>query len=196
MQLDDSGRVIGFREKPQTGDELEAVRTDPAWIEAQDIESRGWDYLASMGIYLFKRDVLVELLKTTDYEYFGKQVFPTSIAARHIQVHLFDGYWEDIGTSCAFYEANLALTSPNPPFEFAAEDAPIYSCTRSLTPVGIGAGSHLQGVIVDKNCRIGQNVRVQCESGTTADSERSPVVVCEGVVVVPKATTLSVGWSL
>ncbi len=216
-----------------------------------------------MGIYLFNRDVLVELLKTTDYEDFGKQVFPTSIAARHVQVHLFDGYWEDIGTIRAFYEANLALTSPNPPFEFAAEDAPIYSRTRSLPPtridgativgslladgcvigegsviensvvglrcrigrnvtvrnsvlmgadyyqspdeiaadvarppVGIGAGSRLQGVIVDKNCRIRQNVRVQCESGTTADSERSPVVVRDGVVVVPKATTLPVGWSL
>ena len=66
---------------------------------------------------------------------------------------------------------------------------------RGRPPVGIGDGSRLQGVIVDKNCRIGQNVRVQCESGTTADSERSPVVVCDCVVVVPKATTLLVGWS-
>ena len=91
MRLDDSGRVKGFLEKPQTEEELDHVRTDPAWIDARGIESRGRDCLASMGIYLFNRDALVEVLNKTDYQDFGKEIFPASIRTRHVQVHLFDG---------------------------------------------------------------------------------------------------------
>ncbi len=68
------------------------------------------------GIYLFNRDTLVELLTKTDYHDFGKEVFPMSIRTRHVQLHMFDGYWEDIGTIGKFYQANLDLTDPNPPF--------------------------------------------------------------------------------
>ena len=116
MRLDDSGRVIGFVEKPQTREQLDLVRTDPAWIDAQGIESRGRDCLASTGIYLFDRDLLVDLLQKNNDRDFGKEVFPAAIRSCRVQVHLFDGYWEDIGTIRAFYEANLALAKADPPF--------------------------------------------------------------------------------
>ena len=109
MRLDDTGRVRGFLEKPQTKEELDIVRTDPAWIESKGVKAHGRDCLASMGIYLFNRNTLLELLRGSEYADFGKEVFPLSIRTRKVQTHLFDGYWEDIGTIRAFYDANLAL---------------------------------------------------------------------------------------
>ena len=80
MRLDDSGRVVGFLEKPQTPEELDMVRTDPAWLDAQGVPARGRDCLASMGIYLFNRETLIEALQKTDYRDFGKEVFPADDA--------------------------------------------------------------------------------------------------------------------
>ncbi|HEV3003154.1 MAG TPA: sugar phosphate nucleotidyltransferase, partial [Pirellulales bacterium] len=117
MRLDEAGRVQGFLEKPKTQQELALVRTDPAWIDAQGVASRGRDCLASMGIYLFNCKTLVDLLTKTDYRDFGKEIFPTSIRTHRVQVHLFDGYWEDIGTIKSFYQANLELTKAAPSFE-------------------------------------------------------------------------------
>ncbi len=260
MRIDEGGRVKGFLEKPQTPEDLAMVRTDPAWLDAHGIESRGRDCLASMGIYLFSRDTLVELLKGSDYEDFGKEVFPMAIRARHVQMHAFDGYWEDIGTIRAFYEANLALAGSSPPFEFAAEHAPIYSRPRFLPPtrvagarvegslisdgciiesgaviensviglrchiganvtirnsilmgndfydsdvsanggsadrppLGIGAGSTIDTALVDKNCRIGENVQIgpclNCEDG---DLEFG--VIRDGIMVIPKDTVVPNG---
>ena len=67
-----------------------------------------------MGIYLFNRETLVDVLGKTDYRDFGKEVFPASIRSRRVQVHLFDGYWEDIGTIKSFYQANLGLAAAEP----------------------------------------------------------------------------------
>src|SRR4029079_15942531 len=76
IRLDDTGRVRGFIEKPQTDQEIDLVRTEPEWIDARGLKSHGRDCLASMGIYLFQRDVLINLLEKTDYHDFGKEVFP------------------------------------------------------------------------------------------------------------------------
>ncbi len=137
MRLDDTGRVVGFLEKPKTEHELSMVRTDPAWIDARGIVSRGRDCLANMGIYLFNRNTLIDVLEKTDYRDFGKEVFPASIRSRHVQVHLFDGYWEDIGTIKSFYEANLELARPDAPFDLASAEAPIYSHARFLPPTRV-----------------------------------------------------------
>ncbi len=134
MRLDDSGRVVGFLEKPQTKEDLDLVRTDPAWLDAHGIASRGRDCLANMGIYLFNRATLLEALEKTDYRDFGKEVFPASMRTHRVQVYLFDDYWEDIGTIRSFYEANLELTSAAPRFDLSVADAPIYSRARSLPP--------------------------------------------------------------
>jgi len=177
LRADDSGRVTGFLEKPKTDDEINLVRTEPSWIDARGIDSRGRDCLASMGIYLFNRDTLVEVLTKTDYQDFGKEIFPASIRTRKVQLHLFDGYWEDIGTIKAFYDANLALAQTQPPFQMVSAQAPIYSRPRFLGPTridgatirnsliadgcSIGEGSVVENSVVGLRCQIGKNVVIR-----------------------------------
>lgn len=177
MRLDETGRVVGFLEKPSSEHELQHIRTDPAWIDAQGIQSRGRDCLASMGIYLFNRDTLVDVLEKTEYEDFGREIFPASIRSRHVQVHLFDGYWEDIGTIKSFYEANLELAAQVPPFELMSADAPLYSRARFLPPSRIDAatirgslvadaciieeGAVIEHSVIGLRCRIGRDVVIR-----------------------------------
>ena len=265
MRVDDEGRVEGFLEKPKSDEEIDRlVRTDPAWIDARGIKSHGRDCLASMGIYLFNIKTLVDLLSKSDYQDFGKEVFPMSIRTHKVHVHLFDGYWEDIGTIRSFYEANLDLTLPNAPFKLEDQTAPIYTHARFLPPtrfdganikrsliadgcvigegsviensviglrckigknvtiansilmgadtyqtdaeiladdeagipaIGVGDGSLLDGVIVDKNCRIGEGVYVQ-GGGENKVPENPSVVIQDGIIVIPKGTILTDGWRL
>ena len=160
MRISDEGRVQGFLEKPQTDKEMDIVRMDPAWIDSRGIASRGRDLVASMGIYIFNRDTLVDVLSKTDYLDFGKEIFPASVRARRVNVHLFDGYWEDIGTIRAFYEANLSLTSPTPPFDFNSPAAPIYSRPRFLPPTVIEGATIHRSLIAD-GCRIGRGAVIE-----------------------------------
>lgn len=266
MRIDDSGRVNGFLEKPQTDAEMDLVRMDPAWIDAHGIASKGRDCVASMGIYLFNRDTLVEVLTKTDYHDFGREIFPATVRSRLVQLHLFDGYWEDIGTIKAFYEANLSLARPQPPFDLSSPEAPIYSRPRFLPPtlleeasvrgslvaegcriaqgaviensviglrciigegvtirdsiimgadefegqaqldsnaaaklpnIGIGTGSVIHGAIVDKNCRIGRNVRIINQQGLeNRGGDDDPCVVRDGIPCVVKEGVLPDQWSL
>ncbi len=161
MQLDDSGRVIGFVEKPQTDEEIAKVRMDPAWIDARGIPSKGRDCLASMGLYIFNKKVMIDLLEGNDHQDFGKEVFPSAINSKKVQVHLFDGYWEDIGTIRAFYEANLSLASKAPPFELGSVDAPIYSRPRFLPPTVVGEDVTVRGSLIADGCRIGNHVTIE-----------------------------------
>jgi len=177
MRLNDSGRVEGFLEKPQEEHEIDSVRMDPAWIDAHGIQSAGRDCLASMGIYLFNRDTLVDVLRKTNYQDFGKEVFPAAIRARHVQAFLFDGYWEDIGTIRSFFDSNLALAQPSPPFELASETAPLYSRARYLPPTRmdgatirnsliangcmIGDGATIENSVIGLRCNIGPNVTIR-----------------------------------
>ena len=177
MRANDDGRVTGFLEKPKTQEELELVTTDPAWIDARGLESRGRECLASMGIYLFNRDTLLDVLKKTTYEDFGKEIFPASIRTQHVQLHLFDGYWEDIGTIRSFYEANLALAKQDAPFEIQSPESPIYSRARYLPPsrldgcqvsesmiadgCQIGRGTTIERSVIGLRCVIGDNVTIR-----------------------------------
>ena len=132
MRLDDSGRVGGFVEKPQTSEQLQPVVMPSSWFQRQGIEAEECDCIANMGIYLFNRDLLVDVLTSGDCQDFGKEVFPRVIDRYRTQVHLFDGYWEDIGTIGAFYEANLGLAADHPPFQFGLGDMPVYTRARLL----------------------------------------------------------------
>lgn len=177
MRLDQDECVAGFLEKPKQQSETDLMRTDPAWIERQGIPSRGRDLLASMGIYLFNRDTLVNVLTKTDYRDFGKEIFPAAIRTHRVKVHLFDGYWEDIGTIKSFYQANIDLAKPEPQFELTSAEAPIYSHARFLPPTRvegatvrnslladgclIESGATIENSIVGLRCRIGRNVTVR-----------------------------------
>lgn len=160
MRCDGQGRVQGFLEKPQTDAEIDMVRTDPKWIESRGIPARGRDCLASMGLYIFNRELLFEVLTKTDYEDFGKEVFPAAVRTRNVQVHLFDDYWEDIGTIRAFYEANLSLANPNPPFDLVCPDAPVYSRARFLPP-SLMEGANVSNSLIADGCRIGKGAIIE-----------------------------------
>ena len=195
MRIDDDGRVQGFLEKPKTKKDLDIVRTEPAWLDARGINSQGRSCLASMGIYLFNRDVLVELLEKTDYEDFGKEVFPACIRARHVQAHLFDGYWEDIGTIKAFYDANLALASPNPPFSLDVAGAPIYTRPRYLPPTRID-GAKVSGSLIADGCEIhsgstieGSLIGLRCTIGRNAVIRNTIVMGSDFFNSDPRANT-------
>ena len=177
MRLDETGRVVGFLEKPKTEQELSLVRTSPAWIDAHGIPSHGRDCLANMGIYLFNRKTLQDVLQKTDYQDFGKEVFPASIRSRRVQVHLFDGYWEDIGTIKSFFEANLGLADIEPAFKLWLPNAPIFTRARFLPPArvdgaqvvhsliadgsSIEAGAVIENSIIGLRCRIGRDAVIR-----------------------------------
>ncbi|MBX7164972.1 MAG: glucose-1-phosphate adenylyltransferase [Pirellulales bacterium] len=160
MRVDDTGRVGGFLEKPKTQAEVELVLTDPAWIDRQGIPSHGRDCLASMGIYIFNRDVLLDVLNKTDYRDFGKEVFPASIRTRRVQCHVFDGYWEDIGTIGSFFQANLDLTAHRPRFDIGSASAPIYSSARFL-PASRFDGATIRRSLIADGCQIHESATIE-----------------------------------
>jgi len=190
MRVDASGRVVGFLEKPKTDRELDDVAMDPDWLQSRGIQANGRDCLASMGIYVFNRDTLIAALEKTNYRDFGKEVFPASMRSRRVQLHVFDGYWEDIGTIRSFYDANLRLAHSNPPFELTSATAPIYTRTRSLPPTRadnatiqqslvadgcvIGARTRIENSVVGLRCHIGNDVTIKHSVIMGADFYETP----------------------
>ncbi|MEA5575615.1 glucose-1-phosphate adenylyltransferase [Anabaena sp. UHCC 0451] len=173
MKIDDSGRVIDFSEKPK-GDALAQMRVDTTVLGLTKEQAELQPYIASMGIYVFKKDVLIKLLKESlERTDFGKEIIPDAAKDHNVQAFLFDDYWEDIGTIEAFYEANLALTQqPMPPFSFYDEAAPIYTRARYLPPSKLLNCDITESMIGEgcilKNCRIQHSVlgvRSRIESG-------------------------------
>ncbi len=160
VRLDEAGRVVNFVEKPKTAEQLAPVRTPAEWIEQRGVAARGREYLASMGIYLFTRPALIHLLNAPPLAAdFGKEIFPRSIATHHVQAHLFDGYWEDVGTIKAYHEASLALTEEPPPFDFHSPEGVIYTRMRYL-PASRLSGASLERCVVSDGCVIGEGTRL------------------------------------
>ncbi|AWM36427.1 Glucose-1-phosphate adenylyltransferase [Gemmata obscuriglobus] len=161
LSMDAQSRVTGFVEKPKTPEERAPYYTSAEWIERRGIECRNRHYLANMGIYLFKTPVLYELLTAkplaTD---FGKEVFPRNYKTKNICAHLFDGYWEDLGTIRSYHEASLALAGSNPPFDFFAPEGVIYTRMRNLPASRINGASLAQSVVAD-GCVIGADTRIE-----------------------------------
>ncbi len=178
MKIDGSGRVIDFSEKPK-GDALVKMQVDTTVLGLTPQQARQQPYIASMGIYVFKKDVLIKLLKESlEQTDFGKEIIPAAAKDYNVQAYLFDDYWEDIGTIEAFYEANLALTrQPEPPFSFYDEKAPIYTRPRYLPPSKLLDCQVTESIIGDgcilKECRIAHSVlgvRSRVESGCTIEN--------------------------
>jgi glucose-1-phosphate adenylyltransferase len=161
LSMDSHSRITGFVEKPKTAEEREPYFTSADWIERRGIECRGRHYLANMGIYLFKTSVLYELLTAkplaTD---FGKEVFPRCYKTKQVCAHLFDGYWEDLGTIRSYHEASLALAGPNPPFDFFTPEGVIYTRMRNLPASRFNGATLLESVVAD-GCVIGTDTRIE-----------------------------------
>lgn len=267
MKIDDAGRVVSFSEKPK-GDALTAMQVDTTVLGLNADEAKQLPYIASMGIYVFKRQVLTDLLRRSlDQTDFGKEIIPASSKDHNVQAYLFKGYWEDIGTIEAFYDANLALTQqPRPPFSFYDENAPIYTrqrflppsklldchiresiisegcilkncsvthsvlgvrsrieagsvieealvmgadyyqpfaeregtevgdCDKTIPPIGIGADTTIRRAIIDKNARIGCNVRIiNKDRVEEAERENLGFHIRNGIVVVIKGAVIPDG---
>jgi glucose-1-phosphate adenylyltransferase len=176
MRADPDGRIREFREKPK-GQELEAMRVDTQSLGLSAREAARRPFLASMGIYVFDREVLFGLLakhpQATD---FGKEIIPAALASgQKLQSYLFDDYWEDIGTIKAFYDANLALTEDQPPFSFFDEQAPIYTRPRYLPPSQV-RDSHLTRTVLSEGCLLDRCVIEHCVLGLRLRVEEGAVL--------------------
>jgi glucose-1-phosphate adenylyltransferase len=240
-------KITDFAEKPKDPERLKE------FISRDDPEK---PYLASMGIYLFNTDVLIDLLTQNAFDDFGSHVIPSAIQTHSVYGYDFEGYWEDIGTIRSFYETNLALATRDARFDLFDAVRPVYSHARFLpgsriedsclhevliaegccirkadithsvvglrsqigegvkikdtiimgsdyydserpkgegsVPLGIGAGSQIEGTIIDKNARLGANVTIRPFPRGT-DITRDEWVVRDGIVVIPKGTTLLPG---
>jgi glucose-1-phosphate adenylyltransferase len=134
LKMAPDNRITAFVEKPQTPAALNGFASSP---------DPALPYLGSMGIYLFRTEVLLNLL-TAPHDDFGSDVLPAAIHSHRVFGFPFGGYWEDIGTIRSFYEANLALTEPSPPFSFDDPVRPIYTRPRFLP------GSRIYDVRLDR----------------------------------------------
>ena len=262
LKTDPDGKIVEFREKPK-GEALEQMRVDTTRFGLTPEEASKRPFLASMGIYVFDYVKLKELLaKDTDAVDFGGEVIPAAIEHCNVQAHLFNDYWEDIGTIKAFYEANLDLASPLPKFNFFDTAAPIYTRSRHLPPsklqgcdidnsmvaegcilngvyarnsiiglrsridsgakiensivmgsdffesldemkrnrdtgvphIGIGKDALIRNAIVDKNVRIGRDVKLLNLGGMREmDDPNGNFYIRDGIIIVPKNATIQDG---
>jgi len=157
MKINEDARITEFLEKPGDEESQRRMRCPKATLQRLGFQDpkRGW--LASMGIYLFRADVLREVLADRTQIDFGKHVIPDAIHRYPVFAHIFDGYWEDIGTMRAFYEANIDLAQPSPNFRFYQMHAPIYTRPRFL-PGSKVYDCRIHNSIIGEGCLIRDSV--------------------------------------
>jgi len=172
MQIDSERRIVRFVEKPKEAALLDSLRLDRESYPKLGIEEDREYFLASMGIYVFNREVLLQLLDSSLTD-FGKHIIPGAIANQRVFSYVFQGYWEDIGTIRSFFEANLNLTSDLPKFNFFEMTAPIFTRPRFLPASKINGAAIDHGIISDgciiNHCKISQSiigVRCRVEEGS------------------------------
>jgi glucose-1-phosphate adenylyltransferase len=258
LKSDEEHSITSFVEKPKK-------ELLPEWVSdtGEDMQRQGRNYLASMGIYIFNRKLLFDLLEKDkkDATDFGKEIIPSSINKHKVISYQYDGYWTDIGNIYSFFEANLALTLDIPLFNLFDNKNVVYSRARMLPPakisgttlektliaegciinasrvensvigirsrigqgstvvscymmgtdyyetlaeithnlerslpkLGIGDRCYIKNVIIDKNCRIGNDVRIN-GGPHLADSDHSLYTVKDGIVVLKKGAVLPDGF--
>lgn len=252
LKTDENNIITSFIEKPDAS-------LLPDWTSqvSDEMKSQGRNHLASMGIYVFNRDLLIELMSNPDTNDFGKEIIPQSIDKHKTLSYQFEGYWTDIGNIDSFFEANLGLTDEIPQFDLFNKHNRIYTRARMLPtskisgttlnraviadgciinassiehsvigirsrighettiintymmgsdgyqnfeevtstskiPMGIGERCFIKNAIIDKNCRIGNDVRIN-GNATTEDVETDTYVVRDGIIVIKKGVTIPHG---
>lgn len=173
MKIDGKGRVVHFNEKPK-GSDLKSMQVDTTILGLSPQEAKEKPYIASMGIYVFRVEILLKLLRwryPTSND-FGSEIIPASIKENNVQAYLFDDYWEDIGTIKSFFDANLALTGQFPKFRFYDAAKPIFTSPRYLPPTKIEKCRILDSIISHgcflRECSIDHSIvgiRSRLESG-------------------------------
>ncbi len=256
LKTDDQNVITEFIEKP-------AANLLPDWTSevSSDMKAQNRNHLASMGIYIFNRELLIELMNEEGTVDFGKEIIPQNINKHKTLSYQFEGYWTDIGNIDSFFEANLKLTDEVPEFDLFSENKRIYTRARILptskiagtqlkkaviaegciihaneiersvigirsrigkgslikntymmgsdsyesledlnsnadqVPMGIGENCKISNAIIDKNCRVGNNVIL--EGGThLEEKETDQIFVKEGIIVVKKGATLPDGFKI
>ena len=166
MRVDDSGRIVEFREKPKTPEAREGMELPPELLGAKGIPP-SQPYLASMGIYMFRKEVLLETLDSKLVD-FGRDIIPASVGQHRVQAHFFQGYWRDIGTIRAFFDAHMDLVQEEPPFSFHDASWPIYTRPRYLP----GARLHsccFDRVLLGDGSRVVGSDAQECVIGLRSD---------------------------
>jgi len=156
MQIDADRRITRFVEKPSERTVQDSLHLDPAWYEKLGIKGQDELFLASMGIYVFNRDVMFKLLDNTLPD-FGRDIIPNAISNYRVFSFVFQGYWEDIGTIRAFFEANLDVTNELPRFNFFDMSAPIFSRPRFLPGSKIN-GAQIDHAVISDGCILNRAV--------------------------------------
>ncbi|RWR93741.1 glucose-1-phosphate adenylyltransferase large subunit 3, chloroplastic/amyloplastic [Cinnamomum micranthum f. kanehirae] len=152
MKIDKKGRVVSFSEKPK-GEDLKAMEVDTTVLGLSREEAQKKPYIASMGVYVFKKEILLNLLRWRfpTANDFGSEIIPASANEFLTKAYLFNDYWEDIGTIRSFFEANLALTEHPPRFSFYDATKPMYTSRRNLPPSKVDS-SRIVDSIVSHGC--------------------------------------------
>jgi len=155
LKMDSHYKVVDFKEKPSD----EKLINDFAIPDELRVKSSGREeektHVGSMGIYLFNKKVLLDILeKYEDFDDFGKQIIPAAINECKVYAYPFSGYWEDIGTIKAFFDAHISLTTENPPFNFYDQDKPIFTHARFL-PAAKFSGSAVDSSVICEGSIIG-----------------------------------------
>ncbi|PYL03000.1 MAG: glucose-1-phosphate adenylyltransferase [Verrucomicrobia bacterium] len=163
MRSDIDRRITGFIEKPADETALREMKMSRELLRSIGSNEDEELFQASMGIYVFNRNVLIESLEN-DLVDFGKHIIPMAIKDRHVSAFIFKGYWEDIGTIRAFYEANLDLTDVAPEYSFFEPESPIYTHPRFLPGSKIN-GATLRKAIVSDGCIISDAHLERCVVG-------------------------------
>jgi glucose-1-phosphate adenylyltransferase len=251
LKVNRQGRIVHFEEKPKADRLPELV---------SEIPGLGPAYLASTGIYAFNRESLEKALEDSGLIDFGKNVIPEAVPKMRVQAHVQRGYWEDVGTIRSYYQANLDLCQPVPPFDFYDASRVVYTHPRFLPatkiedcvvrrallsegsiligaevehsiigirsrigrgarikdslilgadyyetleqigrssaggvpPIGIGPDTVIERAIVDKNARVGAEVRILNEAGET-EKDGDGYYIRDGIVIVPKSGVIPDG---
>ena len=252
MQIDEDRRITRFVEKPTDRAVQDSLRLEPKWYAKLGIKDGGELFLASMGIYVFNREVIRRLLDNSLTD-FGKDIIPGAIQNLRVFSSVFQGYWEDIGTIRSFFEANIDVTNELPRFNFFDMAAPIFSRPRFLPGskingaqidhavisdgcilnhavithsivglrsivgaatilnrtillgsdyyesyesiiehekagkprIGVGANCRIENAIIDKNARIGDNVKIS-PTGKSENLDHQNYYIRDGIVIIPK----------
>lgn len=152
LQVGEDRRITRFAEKPKDPAVLDSLRLSPESLPKLGIKGEGEWFLGSTGIYVFNRDVIRAMLDNTLTD-FGKHIIPRAIQTHRVCSYVFRGYWEDIGTIRAFFEANLDLVSELPRFNFFDMSAPIFSRPRFLPGSKVN-GAQIDHALVSDGCII------------------------------------------
>ncbi len=156
FHFDQRGAIHRFEEKPSSAWLAEIGRSAPPGSTFMP-EDAARPFVASMGIYVFTRDVLFDLLGSEQGHDFGRELIPAALDRYHVVAHLHDSYWADVGTVASFYDANIMLTQPDAPFSFYDPKRPIFTHARFLPPSRVD-DARLARTLVAEGCDIGRAV--------------------------------------